>query len=313
MSDNQSKKPVTPRRSPQDKRGKKPPLPRYKRGPFTYLIIAIAIFTLMMMMNKFTRVEKIRWDVFVDHVENKHIDGVTVRDTEVTGQFNEQYTNSQEGKGKKSFVVYYNPEVHGQWLRELLEDNGLNHDAAAQRIWLILLMQWVLPLLLLVGFFYFMFARNLRGGAGGMLMSFGRSKHRLQGKDRVKVNFEDVAGVEEAKEEVAEIIEFLKNPKKFQRLGGRIPRGVLLIDPPGCGKTLLAKAIAGQADVPFFSISGSDFVEMFVGSEHRACATCSSRPKKILPASSSLTRLTQSDENAAQALLEVDTTNENKH
>jgi len=265
MSDNQSKKPVTPRRSPQDKRGKKPPLPRYKRGPFTYLIIAIAIFTLMMMMNKFTRVEKIRWDVFVDHVENKHIDGVTVRDTEVTGQFNEQYTNSQEGKGKKSFVVYYNPEVHGQWLRELLEDNGLNHDAAAQRIWLILLMQWVLPLLLLVGFFYFMFARNLRGGAGGMLMSFGRSKHRLQGKDRVKVNFEDVAGVEEAKEEVAEIIEFLKNPKKFQRLGGRIPRGVLLIGPPGCGKTLLAKAMAGQADVPFFSISGSDFVEMFVG------------------------------------------------
>jgi cell division protease FtsH len=110
-----------------------------------------------------------------------------------------------------------------------------------------------------------MFARNLRGGAGGMLMSFGRSRHKLHGKDKVKVTFEDVAGVEEAKEEVAEIIEFLKNPKKFQRLGGRIPRGVLLVGPPGCGKTLLAKAIAGQADVPFFSISGSDFVEMFVG------------------------------------------------
>ena len=98
-----------------------------------------------------------------------------------------------------------------------------------------------------------------------MLMSFGRSKHRLQGKDRAKVTFEDVAGVEEAKEEVAEIIEFLKNPKKFQRLGGRIPRGILLVGSPGCGKTLLAKAIAGEADVPFFSISGSDFVEMFVG------------------------------------------------
>ena len=96
-------------------------------------------------------------------------------------------------------------------------------------------------------------------------MSFGRSKHRLAGKDKVKVTFKDVAGVEEAKDEVAEIIEFLKNPRKFQRLGGRIPRGVLLIGPPGCGKTLLAKAIAGQADVPFFSISGSDFVEMFVG------------------------------------------------
>jgi len=96
-------------------------------------------------------------------------------------------------------------------------------------------------------------------------MSFGRSKHRLQGKDKSQVTFEDVAGVDEAKEEVEEIIEFLKNPKKFQRLGGRIPRGVLLVGPPGCGKTLLAKAIAGQADVPFFSISGSDFVEMFVG------------------------------------------------
>jgi len=96
-------------------------------------------------------------------------------------------------------------------------------------------------------------------------MSFGRSKHRLQGKDKSQVTFDDVAGVDEAKEEVAEIIEFLKNPKKFQRLGGRIPRGVLLVGPPGCGKTLLAKAIAGQADVPFFSISGSDFVEMFVG------------------------------------------------
>jgi cell division protease FtsH len=123
----------------------------------------------------------------------------------------------------------------------------------------------LLPLLLIGFFIYIMFIRNLRGGPGGMLMSFGRSKHRLQSKERVKVTFEDVAGVEEAKDEVAELIEFLKNPKKFQRLGGRIPRGVLLIGPPGCGKTLLAKAIAGEADVPFFSISGSDFVEMFVG------------------------------------------------
>ena len=128
-----------------------------------------------------------------------------------------------------------------------------------------MLLNWVLPILLLVGFFYFFFARNLRGGAGGMLMSFGRSKHRVMSKDRINVTFEDVAGIDEAKEEVAEIIEFLKNPEKFQRLGGRIPRGVLLVGEPGCGKTLLAKAIAGEADVPFFSISGSDFVEMFVG------------------------------------------------
>jgi len=114
---------------------------------------------------------------------------------------------------------------------------------------------------------YFMLFRQLRagGGAGGMLGNFGRSKHRITSKEHTNVTFEDVAGIEEAKEEVMEIVEFLKNPRKFQRLGGRIPRGVLLVGEPGTGKTLLAKAIAGEADAPFFSISGSDFVEMFVG------------------------------------------------
>jgi cell division protease FtsH len=219
----------------------------------------------MMILPQLQRIEEIRWDQFVEHIGNKNIDSVIVKDTEVTGQFNEEYLATQQGKSKKSFRVRYNPDVHGEWLGQLLKENDVKNDTAPQRIWLIMLMQWVLPLLLLIGFFYFFFARNLRSGAGGMLMSFGRSKHRLQGKDKAKVTFEDVAGVDEAKDEVAEIIEFLKNPKKFQRLGGRIPRGVLLVGPPGCGKTLLAKAIAGQADVPFFSISGSDFVEMFVG------------------------------------------------
>jgi cell division protease FtsH len=116
-------------------------------------------------------------------------------------------------------------------------------------------------------FIWFVVFRQIRaaGGGGGMLGNFGRSRHRVTSKEHVNVTFADVAGIEEAKEEVHELIEFLKNPKKFQRLGGRIPRGVLLVGQPGCGKTLLAKAIAGEADVPFFSISGSDFVEMFVG------------------------------------------------
>jgi cell division protease FtsH len=220
----------------------------------------------MMMLQQWQKVETIRWDEFVRHFEEGNIDEITVKDTEVTGQFTDEYLTNQQSPGKKSFVVNYNPDVHGVWIKELLQKHPeIQNDTAPQRIWLIMLMQWVLPLVLLIGFFYFFFARNLRSGAGGMLMSFGRSKHRLQGKDKAKVTFEDVAGVEEAKDEVAEIIEFLKNPKKFQRLGGRIPRGVLLVGPPGCGKTLLAKAIAGQADVPFFSISGSDFVEMFVG------------------------------------------------
>jgi cell division protease FtsH len=266
MDEKQDKKPGIPRRGLPNRPGKKPPLPRYKRGPFSYLIIAIAIFMVMMMLQQWQRVDKIRWDEFVKHVESGHVESITVKDTDVTGQLTDEYIASQPGKDKKTFVVHFNPDVHGVWIKELLQKYPeIQSDTAPQRIWLIMLMQWVFPLVLLIGFFYFFFARNLRSGAGGMLMSFGRSKHRLQGKDKSQVTFDDVAGVEEAKEEVAEIIEFLKNPKKFQRLGGRIPRGVLLIGPPGCGKTLLAKAIAGQADVPFFSISGSDFVEMFVG------------------------------------------------
>ena len=218
-----------------------------------------------MLIQQWQSVDEIRWDEFVNHVRNKHIDSVTVKDTEVTGKFNEQGMAARGSKGNVSFVVYYKPEVFGQELQKLLAENEIKTDTAPPRTWILNLVSMFLPILLFVGILYFLFARNLQGGAGGMLMSFGRSKHRLHNKDRIKVTFKDVAGIEEAKEEVGEIIEFLKNPKKFQRLGGRIPRGVLLIGPPGCGKTLLAKAIAGEAEVPFFSISGSDFVEMFVG------------------------------------------------
>ncbi len=125
---------------------------------------------------------------------------------------------------------------------------------------------WFGPFFILLGIFWFV-SRGLRNASvgGGMLGSFGKSRHRMMNKEMTGITFADVAGIDEAKDEVGEIIEFLKNPKKFTKLGGRIPRGVLLIGEPGCGKTLLAKAIAGEADVPFFSISGSDFVEMFVG------------------------------------------------
>jgi cell division protease FtsH len=127
-----------------------------------------------------------------------------------------------------------------------------------------LLVNW-LPIILIVGVFIW-FMRQMQAGAGGRgAMSFGRSRAKLQGEDQVKVNFTDVAGCDEAKEEVGELVEFLRDPGKFQKLGGKIPRGVLMVGPPGTGKTLLAKAIAGEAKVPFFSISGSDFVEMFVG------------------------------------------------
>src|SRR5262249_23222765 len=130
--------------------------------------------------------------------------------------------------------------------------------------WAHLLVDWI-PFLIFIGLLVY-FMRQMQAGAGGRgAMSFGRSRARLQGEDQVKVTFADVAGVDEAKEEVQELVEFLRDPSKFQKLGGRIPRGVLMVGSPGTGKTLLAKAIAGEAKVPFFTISGSDFVEMFVG------------------------------------------------
>ena len=265
MRSSKNEKSTRPGSNLPSKGGKKPPLPGYKRGPFTWLMIAILIFTAMMMLRQYKRIDNIDWSDFVQYLNNNHIESVELGETEITGKFNNEGVQSRSENMPDSFTVDYNREMAGELLLEMLEQSEAEVKFTKQHIWLIMLMQWVLPLLLLIGFFYFIFARNLRGGAGGMLMSFGRSRHRLHGKDQMKITFEDVAGVEEAKEEVAEIIEFLKSPKKFQRLGGRIPRGVLLVGPPGCGKTLLAKAIAGQADVPFFSISGSDFVEMFVG------------------------------------------------
>jgi cell division protease FtsH len=212
------------------------------------------------------RAESISWTEFEKYLKNGQIQNIEIGDTEITGKFKPGIPPVGK-RAPTSFTVDYRPEMMSERLSKILDESKGDLDVkfAKQHLWLIMLMQWILPLIVLVGIFYFVFARNLRTGAGGMLMSFGRSKHRLLDKDRVIFTFKDVAGVEEAKEEVAEIIEFLKNPKRFQRLGGRIPRGVLLVGPPGCGKTLLAKAIAGEADVPFLTISGSDFVEMFVG------------------------------------------------
>jgi len=152
-----------------------------------------------------------------------------------------------------------------------LVDDLVEHDVEIsaeppkQRSVILDLLINIIPVLLLVGLWVY-FMRQMQGGGGGRgAMSFGKSKAKLQGEDQIKVTFADVAGVEEAKEEVEELVEFLRNPGKFQKLGGHIPRGVLMLGSPGTGKTLLARAIAGEAKVPFFSISGSDFVEMFVG------------------------------------------------
>ncbi len=148
-------------------------------------------------------------------------------------------------------------------LTEELEAKGVKYTGEVINRWLPELLGWVIPLLFLVGIWGFFFRRM--SGAEGGVMSFARSKAKIYADDEVKVRFLDVAGVEEAKDELKEIVEFLQNPKKYTNLGGRIPKGVLLVGPPGTGKTLLARAVAGEAHVPFFSMSGSEFVEMFVG------------------------------------------------
>ena len=164
----------------------------------------------------------------------------------------------------KDFSVVVNIEYQKDELHKLLDAHKLVLNSVYDNDVWSSIVAFMLPLLVILAFFYFLVRQQLRS-AGRGAMSFGKSKAKMLAQDRNKVTFKDVAGVEEAKEEVQEIVEFLKDPKKFQRLGGKIPKGVLMTGPPGTGKTLLAKAIAGEADVPFFSISGSDFVEMFVG------------------------------------------------
>jgi cell division protease FtsH len=266
MNDNKSKKRVTRKRADDTRRGGMNKFPQpYRRNPLNLLLMLVVIFTVIIILQQMQKDKTIRYDEFDAHLKEGHIEKVEVGDTSITGEFTQSWIDSQDQKMPKSFTVDFRPDIVRENLIKDLKDSGVEYRFTKERIWMWNLLSLAIPIVFFVLIFYLLFARNIHSGAGGMLMSFGRSKHRLHDKERVKITFEDVAGVDEAKEEVAEIIEFLKNPRKFQRLGGRIPRGVLLVGPPGCGKTLLAKAIAGEADVPFYSISGSDFVEMFVG------------------------------------------------
>ncbi len=241
--------------------GKGPLRPR--SSPLSWLLIGLAFLMLIQIFDRYQGRNEISNDEFAKYLAEGKIESVEIADSEIRGKFNAAGISSRQPKAPKTFTVGYRPDMLPLLIPEL-QAAQVKWTVAKPQIWLSIL-SWILPLVLMIAFFYFIFVRNVRNGPGGMLMSFGRSKHKMHGKEQMKVTFDDVAGIDEAKEEVAEIIEFLKHPKKFQKIGGRIPRGVLLVGPPGCGKTLLAKAIAGQANVPFFSISGSDFVEMFVG------------------------------------------------
>ncbi len=246
---------------------------RFGRGLFGwFLFIGLAVMLVFVLNSK----NKSAQDVTMSELETQAnagnvaemtIDGETIR-----GKFRNaiQVNNLANVTSYRCEVpaMQVSSPWYMQWVQDLARKSGNAVLKAENNQSLVLnVLVPVIPWLLIFGFIWFFVFRQLRNsaGAGGMLGNFGRSKHRITSKEHTNVTFDDVAGVEEAKDEVMEIVEFLKNPKKFQRLGGRIPRGVLLVGEPGTGKTLLAKAIAGEADVPFFSISGSDFVEMFVG------------------------------------------------
>ncbi|WP_353572307.1 ATP-dependent zinc metalloprotease FtsH [Candidatus Albibeggiatoa sp. nov. BB20] len=221
------------------------------------LLWVVIALVLMMVFNNFgpqpTSSQQVEYSVFLEAVEQGRVKKVTIEGKEIVGFM-------QDG----SRFVTYNPG-DDFLISDLMKYNVQISARPPERQSLLMqiFISWF-PMLLLFGILIF-FMRQMQGGGGRGALSFGKSRARMMEEDQIKVTFADVAGIDEAKEEVGELVDFLRDPGKFQKLGGKIPRGVLMVGSPGTGKTLLAKAIAGEAKVPFFTISGSDFVEMFVG------------------------------------------------
>lgn len=221
------------------------------------LWLVIAVILVLVFNNVGTRREpdtKISYSALLNEVKQGNVSAVTISDQDVSGYM----------QNNKTFSSYL-PMRQDPILMKELVDKGVNvHGKPPEQPGLLMHLLNLLPWIIIFGIWIY-FLRQQSGGGKGGAFSFGRSRARLLGEDQIKVTFADVAGVEEAKEEVKELVDFLRDPGKFQKLGGKIPQGVLLVGPPGTGKTLLARAVAGEAKVPFFTISGSDFVEMFVG------------------------------------------------
>jgi len=221
-----------------------------------WVIIALVLMMVFRNFGASSMVSDVPYSQFLDNVKQGQVQKVTFEGTYIKGQL-------RDGSRFSS----YNPETSydaliGTLLTNKVEISGA--EPSGNSIWVHAMISWF-PILLLVGIWIYFMRQMQGGGSGRGALSFGKSRARLLGEDQVRITFADVAGVEEAKEEVSELVEFLRDPGKFQKLGGKIPTGILMVGPPGTGKTLLAKAIAGEAKVPFFTISGSDFVEMFVG------------------------------------------------
>lgn len=218
----------------------------------------IVAMVLMSVFNNFgskkTGRSEIDYSSFIANVQSGHVSSVKLQGRTITGVLD-------DGREFTTFGPDYDRGLMGDLIAN---DVSIKAEPPEQSsLFMQIFISWF-PMLLLIGVWLF-FMRQMQGGGGKNPMSFGKSKAKLLNEDQIKITFKDVAGVEEAKEEVEELVDFLREPAKFQKLGGKIPRGILLVGSPGTGKTLLAKAIAGEAKVPFFSISGSDFVEMFVG------------------------------------------------
>ncbi len=202
------------------------------------------------------RIETIPYSKFLTYVDQKQVDNISVSPQQITGFI-------KDGKKEKRFVTIRvdDPELSKRLASDKVTFEGVVEDNFWKTI-----IAWVMPALIFVGIWFFFITRaGGRDGMAGGLMSIEKNRARVYKEDKVKVTFQDVAGVDEAKEELNEVIGFLKEPKRYSRLGGHLPKGILLVGPPGTGKTLLARAVAGEAGVPFFSISGSEFVELFVG------------------------------------------------
>ena len=230
------------------------------------MLWAAIVLAMVMLFNMFQQpqssAQKVSYTDFIGRVDGGQISSVEIQGNTLIGR-------GPDGASVQTYAPRDN-ELVSRLLDKKVEVKA--QPPEEQPWYMTLLVSWF-PMLLLIGVWIF-FMRQMQGG-GGKAMSFGRSRARLLNQDSARVTFEDVAGVDEAKDELSEVVEFLSNPKKFTRLGGRIPKGVLLVGPPGTGKTLLARAVAGEAGVPFFSISGSDFVEMFVGVGARnVCIFC---------------------------------------
>jgi cell division protease FtsH len=215
-------------------------------------LMLLALFTLFQGPSQRTAAGDISFSQLLTDVEQGHVHDVIIQGQDIQGHYS-------DGRSFTSFA----PQDPTLVQRLYQKGVQINARPPSENVFGSLLLS-SLPMLLLVGVWIYLM-RQMQGGAGGKAMGFGKSRAKLLTEAHGRVTFEDVAGVDEAKDDLAEIVEFLKDPQKFQRLGGKIPRGLLLIGPPGTGKTLIARAVAGEADVPFFTISGSDFVEMFVG------------------------------------------------